>query len=187
MLFIHRNNIKISSHGLINNPIPMAHTQLYFYIIQPHVNTLNFHALTISFYTCPKPFILSNILLTTHMDHSRANKQIGTVFNSSQNEQWAVRGQPSHQVKWNQNPWPFPTQQHPNHNLTHNYNTREPFQARDQSGTIQNGFQKCQQFSPKFWDRPNGHSRPQTLQIIYKPLGVVETPQNRCPRVALVA
>ena len=37
---IHINNIKINSHELINNPIPMAHTQLYFYIIQPHVNTL---------------------------------------------------------------------------------------------------------------------------------------------------
>ena len=30
MLFIHGNNIKISSHGLINNLIPMPHTQLYF-------------------------------------------------------------------------------------------------------------------------------------------------------------
>ena len=98
MLFIYSNNIKINSHGLINNLIPMAHTQLYFYIIQSHINTLNFHGLIISFYTCPKPFILSNILLTTHMDHSRSNKQTGTIFNSPQNEQWAIRGQPSHQA-----------------------------------------------------------------------------------------
>ena len=41
MLFIHNNNIKISSHGLINNLISNGSHTIIFYIIQHHVNTLN--------------------------------------------------------------------------------------------------------------------------------------------------
>ena len=33
-----------------------------------------------------------------------------------------------------------------------------------------NGLQKFQQFGPKFWDRSNGRSRPQTNSIIHKTL-----------------
>ena len=65
--------------------------------------------------------------------------------------------------------------------------------------TVQNGFNIFQQFCPKFWDRSNGHSRPQITLSINKTLkqGVnqvgenpylskfFETPQNWYPRVAL--
>ena len=53
-----------------------------------------------------------------------------------------------------------------------NYNTNHP----NSLWTVQNEFQIFPQFSPKFWDRPNGHSRPQTLQINYKAL---KTENNR--------
>ena len=59
--------------------------------------------------------------------------------------------------------------------ITHKYNThirhiRTIFFVRDKSGTAQNESQKLQQFSPKFWDWPNGHSRPHTIQTINKAL-----------------
>ena len=59
-----------------------------------HVNTFNFHALTYYFPYNSKPFISSNILLTTHMDHFRSNQENRDCLN----EQWAVRGQPTHQA-----------------------------------------------------------------------------------------
>ena len=89
---------------------------------------------------------------------------------------WAALSLSIGSILWNQNPWPFPAQQHPNHNLAYNYNTRGPFSAQDQSGTVQNRFQKFQQFNPKFWDRPNNHLWPQINQTIYKAL---KTENNR--------
>ena len=99
MLFIHGNNIKISSHGQINNSTSNDSHIIIFHIIQTSMLTHQLACINISFSnTHFKSFILSNIFLTTHMDHFRSNKQTETVFNSPQNEQWVVHGQPSHQA-----------------------------------------------------------------------------------------
>ena len=57
-LFIAITSQQFNSNGL--------HT-IIFYIIQTSCQHIKFHALTILFYT--QPFILSNILQTTHMDN----------------------------------------------------------------------------------------------------------------------
>ena len=91
--------------------------------------------------------------------------------------------------------WPNNTQ---NHNL-HTNNAYGPITVRKSVSGLPKTVLEFHHFGPKFWDRPNGHSRPHTTQTINKalklknklsrrrplPLGVIETPQNWYPRVAL--
>ena len=102
------------------------------------------------------------------MDIFSPIKQTGTFFNSPQPEQWAVRGQPSHQASV-----PLygteihPASQHPNHNLTrkqHIWTNNSPKSVPGLPKTVPN----FHHFSPKFRDLSNGHSWPHTIQTINK-------------------
>ena len=96
--------------------------------------------------------------------------QIETVFNSPKTKQWAVRGQPTHQTSvplcGTKFRGYFRPHTHQNTIYCINYDTT----TRNSPYTVQNGFKIFQQFGPKFWDRSNGHSRPQINSSIYKTL-----------------
>ena len=136
------------------------------------------------------------------MDVFSPTKQTGTVLNSPENSVWAVRGQPSPQPRFHF----FGTEIHghfrPNNTQNHNLyknNAYGPITVRKSVSRLPKTVPSFRHFGPKFWDRPNSHSRPHTTQTINKalkpknklsrrrplPPGVVETPQNWYPRVAL--
>ena len=118
-------------------------------------------------------------------------------FYSPKTEQWAVYGQPTHQTLVplceTENHGHFRPYTHQNIIYCNYYHTT----TQNSLYTVQNEFKIFQQFGPKFWDRSNGHSRPQINPNIYKTLKqevnqvgensyileFVETPQNRYPRV----
>ena len=133
------------------------------------------------------------------MDVLVQSMQIGTIFNSPKTEQWAVRGQPTHQTAvplcGTEIYGHFRPHTHQNIIYSINHHTT----TQNSPYTVQNRFNIFQQFDPKFWDRSNGHSRPQINPSINKTLkqGVnqvgenpylpefIETPQNRYPHIAL--
>ena len=115
MLFIHGNNIKISSHGLINNSTSNGLYTIIFHIIHTSMLTHQLACINISFSnTHFKPFNSTITILLSfthhscsscqatthkqfHMDHF-GSTTIRTVFLIVPIEQWAIRGQPSHQT-----------------------------------------------------------------------------------------
>ena len=136
------------------------------------------------------------------MDVFGPTKQTGTVFNSPENSAWAVRGKPPPQPQFHF----FGTKIHdhfrPNNTQNHNLHTNKaygPITVRKSVPGLPKIVPSFKHFSPKFWDRRNGHSRPHTTQTINKalksknkpsrrrplPPRVVETPQNRYPLVTL--
>ena len=136
------------------------------------------------------------------MDVFGPTKQTGTIFNSPENSAWAIRGQPPPQPRFHF----FGTEIHghfrPNNTQKHNLHTNNkygPITVRKSVPGLPKIVPNFQHFSPKFWDRPNCHSRPHTTQTINKalkpknkpsrrrplPPEVVESPQKWYPRVAL--
>ena len=146
-----------------------------------------------------KPFILAIFHANNTWTFWSNSIQTGTIFNSPKTEQWAVRGQPIHQTLVplceTENHGHFLPHTHQNIIYYINYHTA----TQNSPYTVQNEFKIFQQFGPKFWDRSNGHSRPQINPSINKTFkqGVnqvgenpylpefVETPQKWYPRVAL--
>ena len=133
------------------------------------------------------------------MDVFGPTKQTGTVFNSPKNSAWAIRGQSSPQPRFHL----FRTEIHghfrPNNTQNHNLHTNNaygPITVCKSVSRLPKIVSNFQHFGPKFWDRPNGHSRPHTTQTINKalkpknkpsrrrpiPPGVFKTPQNRYPQ-----
>ena len=137
--------------------------------------------------------MLRNILITTYMDHFRSNKQTRTIFNSPTSMQWAVCGQPSHQASVPLCETEIHGHFRPNNSQTIiyciNYNISNP----NSSWTVQNNSQfPAFQFKIFGTDQTASHGLipPKGLiQVGENPylLEFVETPQNRCPRVALAA
>ena len=171
MLFIHGNNIKISSHGLINNSTSNGLHTIIFHIIHTSMLTHQLACINISFSnTHFKPFNSTITFLLSFTHHSCSSCQatthkqfhmdhfgpttIRTVFLTVSNRAvgcpLAALSPNIGSMLWNRNPWPFLAQQHQNHNLTHNYNTRGPFPARDQSGTVQTGPKNFNNSVPSF-------------------------------------
>ena len=102
----------------------------------------------------------------------------GTVFNSPETQQWAVHGQPTCPTSVP----PFGTEflthflsyKHQSIIYRTNYDTKLPNSPRPlifwAVTATQRIPKKFQQFGPKFWDRSNGPSTPQTNRNIEKPL-----------------
>ena len=80
-----------------------------------------------------KPSNSSNIFLETHNDQFRSNQPNGIVFNSglSLNEQWAVRGQPTHQASSGTKIHGHFRPHTPKHNLMHKLSHKLPKQSMD--------------------------------------------------------
>ena len=138
-----------------------------------------------------------------HTIHGRfwSNSYKPGLFLQSQNRAvgcpWAAYSANIGSTLWNRIPWLFLASYTQKHNLLHKLHHRLP----KQSVYFPKRAPKFPQFGPKFWDRSNGHSRPQINLSIYKTLKqrvnqvgenlylteFVETPRNRYPSVALAA
>ena len=76
MLFIHGNNIKISSHGLINNSTSNGSHTIIFHIIHTSMLTHQLACINISFSnTHFKPFNLTITILLSFTHHSCSSCQ----------------------------------------------------------------------------------------------------------------
>ena len=106
----------------------------------------------------------NTIQATTHGRFFVQFTQLGTDFNHPKIEQWVVQGQPTHPTSVPlcepEIDGHFPASCTPQHNLLNKFQHKQPKKSVD----CPNELQKFQQFGPKFWDRSNGPSRPQSTQ-----------------------
>ena len=137
--------------------------------------------INILFSTQFKPFILSKFYANNTLTFLVQPSKRGMFLTVPKNSAWAVHGQPLPQPRFHF----FGTEIHgrfrsnntQNHNL-HTKNAYGPITVRKSVPGLPKMVPNFQHFDPKFWDRPNGHSRPHTTQTINKAL----KPKNKSSR-----
>ena len=153
MLFIHSNNIKISSHKLINNFISNGSHTIIFHIIQPlmlkHQFRMHQHIIFLTIHVIQFKQI--------HMDVFCPTRKSGLFLIVPKNSAWAARNYPKISAF---GPTPEDrklTAISAQNTLTticmlfkYQTTTQHHFSVRDQSGTVQNGSRNFQHAVPIF-------------------------------------
>ena len=120
-----------------------------------------------------KPFISYNFIHTIHGRFWSNSSQPGLFLTVPKTEQWAVLGQPTQHTSVPLCGTEFHGRSRPHtHQNTIYCINHDPRYPKNPHTVMDcpNGFQKFSHFGPKFWDRSNGHSRPQSTQAFIKHL-----------------
>ena len=167
---------QISSLEQITISSPMAYTHNYIPYNCDIMLTPQAYALTYLF-PLNSSHSFQPISYTPHMDlFGPIHTNPGLFLTVPKQSKWAVRGQLTHQTfvplfetDFHGHFRPH-THQHTIYCINYETTTQNsPYIVTD----CPNGFKKFPYFGPKFWDRSNSHSRPQTTQSSTKHLNKV--------------